>query len=282
MILSSIENTKSSCVVITGATRGIGFGLAKAFLDLGWHVVIAGRDQAQLQKSLKQLANEYGAAHIVGQCCDVTNYDDLQNLWRYAQQQFKYIDVWINNAGSCTAAKAFQEISAVELQQVVQTNVLGAMFGAQIALKGMSVQGFGQIFNMEGWGSRGEWSAGMTAYATTKRAVGYFSHALYREAKHSQIKIGTLSPGMVATDLLISSWQHGDARHWRKMKWLFMFVIDSPEIVCAYLAQRVSRNKQNNVRIVWMSPWRLLLRFLQPYYWRRNPVQGTALDDLGK
>lgn len=64
------------------------------------------------------------------------------------------------------------------------------------------------------------------------------------------------------------------------MKWLFMFVIDPPEPVCRYLAKGMSQNNKNYARIVWMTPWRLALRFLQPYYWRRNPVKDTVLDKL--
>ncbi|MBH2002079.1 MAG: SDR family NAD(P)-dependent oxidoreductase, partial [Moraxellaceae bacterium] len=55
---------------------------------------------------------------------------------------------------------------------------------------------------------------------------------------------------------------------------------DPPEKVCAYLAQGIINNKKTNVRIVWMTPWRLLIRFFQPYYWRRNPIKDTALEHL--
>ena len=92
--------------------------------------------------------------------------------------------------------------------------------------------------------------------------------------------IGILSPEMLATDLLISSLQQGEVKNWYEMKWLFMFVINPPEQACGYLAERISKNKNSNVRIVWMTPWRLVIRFFQPYYWKRNPVQGIALDQL--
>lgn len=87
----------------------------------------------------------------------------------------------------------------------------------------------------------------MTAYATTKRAVSYFSKALYKETKSTPILTGTLSPGMVATDLLVSSWTHGNIQNWKKMKRLFFFVIDPPEVVCAYLAKQIIQNKKLTV-----------------------------------
>ena len=268
------------CVVITGSSKGIGLGLAKAFLSLGWAVVISARNEEQIQQTIQQLTEQFESKNILGLCCDVTQKDQLQQLWNTAIQHFGRINVWINNAGNCHATQAFIGMTEYELNSVLQTNLLGTMLGSQIALQGMLKQGFGQIFNMEGWGSRGEWSAGMTVYGTTKRAISYFSQALYSESKSTPILVGTLSPGMVATDLLISSWQNGNVQNWKKMKRLFLFIIDPPEKVCAYLAQGIINNKKTNVRIVWMTPWRLLIRFFQPYYWRRNPIKDTALEHL--
>ena len=273
-------NSKSGCIVITGSSKGIGLGLAQAFLEQQQAVVISGRNSTDLQHTLQQLRHRFPAALIHAVTCDVTQIHELQMLWDEAIQHFGAVHIWINNAGSCTATLDFKDLAAADIQTVVQTNILGSMFGSQVALNGMLAQGYGQIFNMEGWGTRGEWSAGMTTYATTKRAVGYFSQALFKETKQTHIQVGTLSPGMVATDLLVSSWQNGHVQHWNKMKRLFFFIIDPPEVVYRYLAQRILENKRRHSRIVWMTPLRLLLRFLRPYYWRRNPIKDTALAHL--
>lgn len=273
-------NSKSGCIVITGSSKGIGLGLAQAFLEQQQAVVISGRNSTDLQRTLQQLRHRFPAALIHAVTCDVTQIHEVQMLWDEAIQHFGAVQIWINNAGNCTATLDFKDLAAADIQTVVQTNILGSMFGSQVALNGMLAQGYGQILNMEGWGTRGEWSAGMTAYATTKRAVGYFSQALFKETKQTNIQVGTLSPGMVATDLLVSSWQNGNVQHWNKMKWLFLFIIDPPEVVCRYLAQRILENKRRHTRIVWMTPLRLLLRFLRPYYWRRNPIKDTALAHL--
>jgi hypothetical protein len=86
---------------------------------------------------------------------------------------------------------------------------------------------------------------------------------------------------MVATDLLVDSWAGGEAANWKRMRWLFHFVIDPPEPVCAFLAERVLANRRSGVHYTWMTPWRLLTRFFRPSYWRRRPVAGTALEGLG-
>jgi len=276
----SLSSREVGCVVITGCTKGIGLALAHAVLDLGCSVVIAGRNAEHLKHALTHLENHFSKEKFIGSCCDVTQIADLQALWEGAIQHFGQVNVWINNAGSCHPTKEFIDLQPDELNAAVSTNILGTMLGSQVALKGMLRQGYGQIFNMEGWGSNGEWSPGMTPYATTKQAVSYFSKALYKETKSTSILTGTLSPGMVATDLLVSSWTNGDVQHWKKMKRLFFFVIDPPEVVCSYLAKQIIQNKKTNRRIAWMTPWKFFLRFLQPYYWRRNPVKGTALERL--
>jgi hypothetical protein len=66
------------------------------------------------------------------------------------------------------------------------------------------------------------------------------------------------------------------------MKWLFHFVIDPPEPICNYLAAKVLANRSSGAHYTWMTPWRLFVRFFQPFYWRRQPVAGTALDELGQ
>ena len=271
---------KTKTILITGSSKGIGFNLANAFLKEGHTVVISGRNQDILNAAFHTLSSRYSPTQLHAINCDVSQHEEVQNLWNAAIERFGKVDIWINNAGTCTAALDFIEIPSIEIQNTIQTNVIGSLLCSQIALQGMLKQGFGKIFNMEGWGSRGEWSAGMTVYGTTKRAISYFSQALYRESKSTPILVGTLSPGMVATDLLISSWQNGNVQNWKKMKRLFLFIIDPPEKVCAYLAQGIINNKKTNVRIVWMTPWRLLIRFFQPYYWRRNPIKDTALEHL--
>lgn len=269
-------------IVITGSTKGIGFALAQAFLRLGHAVIISGRSQHQLQLAHDALTHEFPHTSVYACCCDMSCIEDVQHLWDYAVQQLGHVDIWVNNAGTATAALAVHELSPHEIQTTVQTNILGSMFGAQVAIQGMLAQGDGQIFNMEGWGSRGEWSPGMSVYGASKRSIDYFSRALAKEHKNSPIQIGTLSPGMVATDLLISSWQNGEVKNWQKMKRLFLFIIDPPEVVSAYLVKHMLANTRAYRRIVWMTPWRLLRRFLQPYYWRRNPLQGTPLNHLGQ
>jgi NAD(P)-dependent dehydrogenase (short-subunit alcohol dehydrogenase family) len=269
-------------VVITGSTRGIGYSLADAFLARGCRVAVTGRGAEAVDGAVARLAARHEGARVWGTPCDVTRADQLQGLWDGAAQAFGGVDVWINNAGTCNVARAVAELEAEDIAAVIDTNVRGTMLASRVALRGMLAQRRGKLFNMEGWGSRGEWSAGLTPYCTSKLALRYFSDALAREARGEPVQIGTLSPGMVATDLLVSSWADGAPENWRRMSWLFHFVIDPPEPICAWLAEKVLGNRRTGAHYKWMTPWRLLIRFFQPSYWRRRPVAGTALEKLGE
>jgi NAD(P)-dependent dehydrogenase (short-subunit alcohol dehydrogenase family) len=267
-------------IVITGSTRGIGFSLADAFLARDKTVFVSGRTARAVDEATSKLAARHSSSRVAGAPCDVTRVDDLRALWASASERFGGVDIWINNAGTCNAAKAFIELSVDEVQSVIDTNVRGTMLSSHVALSHMIEQQRGKLFNMEGWGSRGEWSAGLTPYCTTKRALRYFTDALVKETRDVPIQIGTLSPGMVATDLLISSWEHGAPENWKRMRWLFHFVIDPPEPVSAFLADKVLSNRRSGAHYTWMTPLRLFVRFFQPRYWRRRPVAGTALEQI--
>jgi NAD(P)-dependent dehydrogenase (short-subunit alcohol dehydrogenase family) len=269
-------------VVVTGSTRGIGFGLCEAFLARGCQVVVSGRSPKAVEGAVKKLAAKSTRARVIGQPCDVTDAAELEALWAAARREFGAVDVWINNAGTCNAVRSFVELPVAEIVSVVDANLRGSMLGSHVAMTRMLAQGHGSIFNMEGWGSRGEWNPGMTPYCTTKRAVRYFSDALAREARGTPVRVGTLSPGMVITDLLVSSYENGAAENWARSRWLFNFVIDSPEQVCGWLATKVLAEPRNGAHITWMTWLRLLVRFFQPHYYTRNAFSGTALDTLGK
>lgn len=265
----------SAVVVVTGSTRGIGLGLAEAFASRGCRVVVSGRTPNAVAEAVRKIGER-----AIGVPCDVSVAAQLEALWEAAVAKHGRVDVWINNAGFCNPIRPFEELSHEQIESVVDANVRGTMLGSHVALRGFLRQGHGQLFNMEGWGSRGERKAGMTPYCSTKLALRYFTDELAREHRDTPIHIGTLSPGMVVTDSLVESYRNGGAESWHRSRLLFKFVIDPRDVVCNWLADRVLANDETGRHIVWMTKTRLLARFFIPSYWRRNPVAGTPLDTL--
>lgn len=133
---------------------GIVFAMAKAFAAAEHYVIISGRRLEVIDQAVQQLQSLYPETQIHGVCCDVSQIADLQNLWDAAIEHFGRVDIWINNAGSCTAILDCKDLQAEEIRITIETNIQGAILGSQVALQGMLKQGDGQIFNMEGWGSR--------------------------------------------------------------------------------------------------------------------------------
>ena len=132
-------------VVITGSTRGIGFGLADSFLAEGCAVVVSGRTEAAVSEAVSRLAARHDAQRISGQPCDVSDYAQVQALWDAAVARFGRVDIWINNAGIAHPVSDFEQLPPEQMKAIVETNVLGAMHGARVALKGMQAQGFGSL-----------------------------------------------------------------------------------------------------------------------------------------
>ena len=135
-------------IVITGSTRGIGFALAKEFLKNGCNVVISGRSDASVGNAIAKLEAEYPKDQIAGFACDVTQYDNIKALWIFSKTKFGDVDIWINNAGISNKQANCWEVPVEEIRAVVETNILGELFGTKVALQGFLEQGFGAVYNV--------------------------------------------------------------------------------------------------------------------------------------
>ena len=156
-----------------------------------------------------------------------------------------------------------------QIQAVVETNVIGAMYGAEVAIRGMREQGFGALYNMEGLGSDGRRVEGLTLYGTTKRGLRYLTDALAQEVEGTQITVGALSPGMVMTDMLTNQYE-GRPEDWDRAKRIFNILADRVETVTPWLAQKVLANEKNGVRIKWLTRRKTMGRFLTAPFRKRD------------
>ncbi len=257
-------------VVVTGSTKGLGLGLARALLDLGANVVVSGRSQDEVLSVARALEAHGPASRIHGLACDVSKLEDVTALFDAAKGRFGRVDVWINNAGTSNVQRPFVEVPAAQISAVVTTNLLGVMYGSRVALEGMLKQGSGAIYNMEGFGADGARQRGMAVYGSTKRALRYFTRSLVDETRGTGVIVGTASPGIVVTDLLVSVYEQGEPELWRSQRRLFNFIADPVEVVAPWLARRLLENDRTGAHLAWMTVWKGALRFLHPAYWRRD------------
>jgi NAD(P)-dependent dehydrogenase (short-subunit alcohol dehydrogenase family) len=185
----------------------------------------------------------------------------LHDLWTITTERFGKVDIWINNAGVANRMAQIWELPPEQLAAVVDTNVLGTMYGAHVAINGMLAQGYGAIYNMEGMGSNGRKQDGMTLYGTSKAAIRYLTDALILETKGTPLVVGSLSPGMVSTGFVIDQFQE-QPELWQQSKRVLSIIMDDVDTVAPWLARRVLENDKHGARITWLTRRKMAGRFL--------------------
>ncbi len=263
-------------IVITGSTRGIGRGLAKSFLELECRVVINGRTVEGVREATAGLREHGHPDRILGFPCDVAQPAQLQQLWAQAIDSFGKVDIWINNAGVANRLAKTWELTPEQMAAVVQTNVLGSMYGARVAICGMLGQGHGALYNMEGMGSNGRKQDGLAIYGTTKAAIRYLTEALILETQDTPLLVGSISPGMVSTDMVIDQFEE-DPQLWQESKRVLSIIMDDVETVAPWLAKRILENQRHGARIKWLTRRKLAGRFIAAPFSRRGNL--GELDD---
>jgi NAD(P)-dependent dehydrogenase (short-subunit alcohol dehydrogenase family) len=256
-------------VVVTGSTRGIGLGLAANFLRRGCKVIVSSRRQEDVDQVVQQLGLDFGADQVAGLACDITSFENLQELWDFAVSRFGSVDVWINNAGINIDRAPLWEQSAEAISNIVNTNLAGLLLANKVAMTGMKAQGRGQIWNMEGFGSNGMAQPGMAAYGATKRAVNYLNKALRKDTAGTNIQICTLSPGMVVTDLLIGEYDTS-SEEWQKVKRMFNILADTVDTVTPWLVDGVLKADKDGAKVEWLTNGKVMGRFLTAAFKKRD------------
>ncbi len=262
-------------VVITGSTKGVGLGLAQAFLSRGCAVVISGRHIDTVNLTVDRLGTMYDKEQILGCECDISVYDDVHRLWNVAFSHFGKVDIWINNAAAINAQLSFTSLNAKDITSVVNTNLCGTMYGSYVALHGMLSQGFGQLFNMEGYGSNGSMRSGMSIYGATKLSVRYFTRSIAKELKNTPVQVCTLSPGMIITDAVIKSYRYGLPENKRWAQRIFPIIADDCDTVCPWLVNQIISNSKTGRHISWLTYPRILKHIICAVFRKREVFDDT-------
>ena len=185
--------------VITGGSRGLGFGIAKAFIREGAAVVIASRTADAVENAVAELRDLGGQAHGIG--CDVSELAQVETLAAFAREQFGGFDIWVNNAGiSCPTGPAVH-VPPEMVTSLIRTNIIGAYHGSIVAMRHFLTHGRGKLINMVGKGERRPVPL-HSAYASSRSWVRNFTLAMAKEYKTTGVGVFLLNPGLVETDML--------------------------------------------------------------------------------
>ena len=248
-------------IVVTGSTRGIGLGLVTEFLKLGHQVVINGRTSEKLEQVLEDLKKL--SSDVTGVVGNVNDASTHMALVEKAVSTFGKIDIWVNNAGIPQPHRSFIDIELKDIQAITEVNIYGLMLGTKTAANFMLRQGFGKIFNMEGFGSDGRMMKKLSLYGTTKRAVNYFTKSVSLEMEGLPIELGILSPGMVRTDFLKNTDNPRTPEEEKQFKKVYEILAEDADVVTQFLVIGMLKSNKHYDRIEFLSGWRLASKLIR-------------------
>ncbi len=243
-------------VVITGSSKGIGYALAKEFAKYGDQIVISSRNQDSVDKAVEEIKNLFPDVKVHGTTCNVSKPEEIKNLISFSDENLSGIDIWINNAG--INGSHYGNLTTWEnetLDSVIQTNVLGTLYGCKEAISYMTNQGHGKIFNLAGMGSNGMASPKMVVYGASKASIPQLTKSLSKELKDTNILINYLSPGIVITDFIINNASAEAAP-------IFNILGEKPDKVAKFLVRKIYKISKSNKNINFSGTAKVFWKFM--------------------
>ena len=194
-------------IIITGASRGIGYELVKQLsADAGNTVFAVARDQKRLQQLKKECESLNPLSVVIPCVCDLNDSISVQELLNRLKEQKALIHYLVNNAGAILN-KPFLDISSKEMEYVYQVNVFSAARLIQGVIPLLDPDKRAHILNISSIGGFQGSSkfAGLSAYSSSKAALACLTECLAEEFKESNIAFNCLALGAVQTEMLESA-----------------------------------------------------------------------------
>ena len=183
--------------IITGASQGIGKGMAETFSKAGAHVACVSRNKDNLKSVADSLIKNGGVASFY--TCDVSSLDAFQNTIKEIEENHGSVDILVNNAGVCKD-KLIMRMSEDDWNKVININLNGAFNGIKAVSQIMIKQRAGRIINISSIvGLIG--NPGQANYAASKAGLIGLSKSAAKELAPRGITVNAIAPGYIATDM---------------------------------------------------------------------------------
>ena len=186
-------------VVITGAAKGIGLGIAELLIKEGYNVIINYNKSEKKAKEIEEILLKQNYNNFRIYKANITSRDQIKNLFDITIKEFKSIDVLINNAG-IDQIKQFIDITDRDWNNIINTNLNSIFYTCQEVLKYMLSKKKGLIINISSiWGITG--GSCEVHYSVSKAGVDGLTKSLAKELGPSNIRVNSIAPGMINTDM---------------------------------------------------------------------------------
>lgn len=183
--------------IVTGGSKGLGFGMAQTLAKQGADVVIVSRNQAEGEAVAESI-------HVLGRrsialAVDVQKIESIQQMVQSVQETFGRIDILVNNAG-VGVTKFALDVTEEDWDRVIDTNLKGVFFCAQAVAKVMKEQNYGKIINIASVGGA-VGAIGISPYCASKAGVINLTRALAKEWARYNITVNAIGPGYIKTSI---------------------------------------------------------------------------------
>ena len=178
--------------VITGGARGLGFAIARRFIEEGARVLIADLDIDATRAAAEQL----GGGDVAGaECCDVTSAEQVDRLVEASLHRFGRLDVMVNNAG-ITRDATLRTMTEEQFDDVIAVHLKGTWNGTRSAAAVMRQRGSGAIINMSSISGKVGF-IGQTNYSAAKAGIVGLTKAAAKELAHVGVRVNAIAPGLI-------------------------------------------------------------------------------------
>ena len=191
---------KDKVAIITGGSRGIGFATADKFLAEGARVIIAASGKASADKAVAQLKEKYPDSVVAGISPDLSNLEEVRNVFKLVTGRYGCVDILVNNAG-VSENTPFMEYTEETFDKVMDLNIKGVFNATRAAAECMVARGKGVILSTSSMVSISGQPSGF-AYPASKFAVNGMTVSLARELGPKGIRVNAVAPGITETDMM--------------------------------------------------------------------------------
>ncbi len=201
----------SKTILITGATSGFGKACARLFATHKWQLILCGRREEKLQELKDELLGT--PCHIAS--FDVQKRELVQKMQDEIPENFKNIDVLVNNAGLALGLAPANLVDIEDWEIMVDTNIKGLLYMTRLFLPWMVERGGGHIINLGSIAGNWPYPGGNT-YGATKAFVQQFSRNLRADLVGKNIRVTNIEPGMAETEFSLVRF-HGNSEQAEKV-----------------------------------------------------------------